>query len=202
MFTCKEAFGFGWEKMKKHLWFFVGILVSMMVVSGIQNFFSELKNQPAASFFGTLAFWAIGLVLQMGIIRVTLQLHDGAPTGFDQLFADWKLFLKYLAGSILYSLIVLGGLILLIVPGIMWAVRFQFFSYFIIDKNAGPVASLKLSSKATEGVRWDVFWFDLACMGAIILGVLALFIGLFAAIPTVMMATAFVYRKLQLQAAQ
>ena len=203
-FTRKEAFGFGWEKMAQHFWFFAGMLFVVMVAGGLQNYFSELNPKlfPAAHVVGTLVFWVVGLILQMGLIRVALQLHDGAATGFAQLFADYGLFFKYLAGTVLYSLIILGGLILLIVPGVMWSVRFQFYAYFIIDKGAGPVEALKLSSKLTEGARLDIFWFDLACMGAAILGILALFVGLFAAIPTVIMANAYVYRKLLPQLAE
>lgn len=200
-FARAEAFRFGWEKMKKHLWFFAGMLFVVMAVNGLQSYFSHLNPMffPVAHVAGTVFFWVLGFVVQVGLIRVALRLHDGAPAGFAQLFAEWSLFLKYLAGSILYAMIVLGGLVLLIVPGVMWAVRFQFFSYFIIDRNAGPVEALKLISKATEGARLDIFWFDLACLGAVILGFLAFFIGIFAALPTVMMATVFVYRKLQPQ---
>jgi uncharacterized membrane protein len=203
-FTRKEAFSFGWEKMAKHFWFFFGILIVVMIAGGLQDHFSKLdpKIFPAAYVIGTLFFWAVGIIIQMGLVRVALQLHDGVSTGFDQLFADYTLFFKYLAGTILYSLIVLGGLILLIVPGVMWSVRFQFYAYFIIDKGAGPVEALKLSSKLTEGARLDIFWFDLACFGAAILGVLALFVGLFAAIPTIMMANVYVYRKLLPQLAE
>jgi uncharacterized membrane protein len=196
-FMRAEAFRFGWEKMKKHFWLFMGIFVVVVIISGLQNFFSDLQNRPFAAFLGTLAFWAIGMIANIGMIRIALQLHDGTPTGFDQLFADWRLFFKYLFGTILYSLIVMGGLILLIVPGVMWSVRFQLCTYFIVDKGAGPVEALKLSSEATKGARMDIFWFDLACFGVMILGILALVVGIFAAMPTIMMAGAYVYRKLQ-----
>ncbi len=197
-FTRKEAFDFGWEKMARHFRFFAGILLVVMTAGWLQDYFSKLNPRlfPVACIVGTVFFWVVGLVIQIGLVRIALQLHDGAPTGFVQLFADYGLFFKYLAGTILYSLIVLGGLILLIVPGVMWSVRFQFYAYFIVDRNAGPVEALKMSSTLTEGARLDIFWFDLACIGALILGALVLFVGLFAAIPTVMMANVYLYRKL------
>jgi len=94
---------------------------------------------------------------------------------------------------------VLGGTILLIVPGVIWAVKFQFFSYFIIDKGLGPIEALKKSSAITKGVKWNLLGFDLLIGGIALLGVLALLIGLLAAIPTAMIAMAFVYRKLLAQ---
>ncbi len=198
-FIRKEAFDFGWEKMKKHFWFFVGLFIISFVCSGIQNYFGDFDNRPQflVNLIGFLIFWILGIVIQMGMIRIVLQIHDGTETGFDQLFTTWKYIINYSLGSLLYGLIVLAGLVLLIVPGIMWAIRFQLFAYFIIDKGAGPVEALKLSSKATEGARLDLFWFNLMAAWFILLGVLALFIGLFAAIPTILMASAYVFRKLQ-----
>ena len=200
-FSRQEALGFGWKKMKENFWFLMGIFAVMFFCQGMQSHFSHIdpKTDWATYFFGTFSFLILNIIIQMGNIRIALEINDGQKTGFDRLFSAWKFFFRYVAGSFLYSLIVLCGLILLVVPGIMWAIRFQFFSYFIIDKDAGPVEALKLSSKATKGARMDLFWFDLACFGAIILGVLALGIGIFVAIPTVMLAVAYVFRKLEPQ---
>jgi uncharacterized membrane protein len=106
------------------------------------------------------------------------------------------LFFKYLIGDILYGLIIIGGLILLIIPGIIWAIQFQFFGYLIIDKGLGPIEALKKSSKITKGAKWDLFLLGILLVLINILGALALLVGLFATIPTTMIANAFVYRKL------
>jgi len=200
-FSRQEALGFGWKKMKENFWFLMGIFVVMFFCQGMQSHFSHIdpKTDWATYFFGTFSFWILNIIIQMGNIRIALEINDGQKTGFDRLFSTWKFFFRYITGSFLYSLIVLCGFILLIVPGIMWAIRFQFFSYFIIDKDAGPIEALKLSSKATEGARMDLLWFDLACFGALILGVLALGVGILVAIPTVMLAVAHVFRKLEPQ---
>ena len=105
------------------------------------------------------------------------------------------LFFKYLIGSILYGLIVLGGMLLLIIPGIIWMIKFQFFSYLIIE-GLGPVEALKKSAQITRGAKRELFVFGFILVGITILGVLCLFIGLFATIPTTLLAVAFVYRKL------
>lgn len=54
----------------------------------------------------------------------------------------------------------------------------------------------KKSSLITRGVKWDLFLFDLLLTLINFLGTLCLLIGLFATIPTSMMTTVFVYRKL------
>ena len=84
----------------------------------------------------------------------------------------------------------------MIVPGIIWAIKFQFFSYFIVDKEVGPIEALKKSAAITKGAKWDLFVFG-ALLGLINLaGALCVVVGLFATIPTTMVAIAFIYRKL------
>ena len=106
------------------------------------------------------------------------------------------LFSKYILSLIIYGLIVLAGLILLIIPGIIWAIKFQFFGYFIVDKGLGPIESLKQSAKITKDTKWTLFLFGLLSGLINLLGALLLLVGLFATVPTTMMAKAFVYRKL------
>jgi uncharacterized membrane protein len=91
---------------------------------------------------------------------------------------------------------VAGGLILLIVPGIYLGLKYQFFSYLIVDKELGVLDSLKESSQITQGVKWQLFGFSLALIGINILGALAFGIGLLVTIPLTVVAHVFVYRKL------
>jgi uncharacterized membrane protein len=72
----------------------------------------------------------------------------------------------------------------------------MFFSYFVVDQELGPIEALKRSAEITQGVKGDLFLLGLALGGINLLGAVALLIGLFATIPTAMLATAFVYRRL------
>ena len=76
---------------------------------------------------------------------------------FADLFSYFPLFFKYLSGSILYELIIVGGMILLIIPDIIWRIKFQFFSCFIVDKGVGPIEALKRSSVITKDAKWICF---------------------------------------------
>ena len=135
----------------------------------------------------------------MGLIKIALRFCDNQKAKLADLFSCLPLFFKYLFGLILYRLIVLGGMILLIIPGIIWAIKFQFFDYFIVDKKLGPIEALKQSSAITRDAKWDLFFFDLLLGFINFLGAVCLLIGLFASVPTAMVAMAFVYRKLLAQ---
>lgn len=201
-FSKSEAIRFGWNTMKSNFWFFSGLLIVVGLIAIVPSYISESIKEKAIvlSIIIDILAWALSLVIGMGLIRIALKLCDNEKKEFADLFSCLPLFFKYLFGSILYGLIVLGGLILLIVPGIVWAIKFQFFSYFIVDKGFGPIESLKKSSAITNGAKWDLFFFGLLLIFINLLGALCLFIGLFAAIPTTMVANAFVYRKLLAQA--
>lgn len=200
-FSKGEAVRFGWNTMKSNIGFFIGLLILTGLIIIVPSIISELikKEALALSIIIDIATWVLELVIGMGLIRIALKFCDNEKGEFADLFSCFPLFFKYLFGSILYWLIILGGMILLIIPGIIWAIKFQFFAYFIVDKGLGPIESLKKSSAITNGAKWDLFIFGLLLMGINLLGLLCLLIGLFATVPTTMIAMAFVYRKLLAQ---
>ena len=202
-FSKSEAIRFGWNTMKNNLWFFIELLVGVGVISFICNFITKkltIESGPLLSFILSIPYWLISIIIEMGLIKIALKFCDNEKGNFSDLFSCSYLVFKYLLSSLLYSLIVFGGLILLIIPGIIWAIKFQFFGYFIVDKGAGPIEALRKSSAITRGVKLDLFFFGLLLTFINLLGTICLFVGLFASIPTTMVAKAFVYRKLLKQA--
>jgi uncharacterized membrane protein len=197
-FTYSEAVSFGWEKMKKHFWFFVGLLIiiwlAQIVPTGIANFF---KHKLVVLYvFLTIAAWIIQVIIKMGTIKITLDVFDKEEAKLNTLFSDIHLLWKFILGSIVYGLIVFGGFILLIVPGIIWAIKYQFFAYLIIDKKLEPLEAIKKSGEITSGNKGFLFLLGLLFVLINIAGAICFFIGLFATIPTTMMAMTYVYRKL------
>ena len=68
-----------------------------------------------------------------------------------------KSFFKFVIATILYGLIVFGGFILLIIPGIILSIRLLFYPYAIILDNSKAVDSLKRSWRITKGRWWKTF---------------------------------------------
>ncbi len=197
-FSMTEALEFGWDTMKDNIGFFIGLLVVAFLINIVPNviagFFKE--EAPVLSLFVKVFAFVLQLLIGMGLIRISLSFCDNIKGELSDLFSCAPLLINYLVASIIYMLIIFGGIILLIVPGIIWAIKFQFFSYFIVDKGLGPIEALKKSAVITDGVKWDLFLFGLLLFGINILGALAFGIGLFATIPTTMLALAYVYRSL------
>lgn len=200
-FSKKEALQFGWETTKSNLRFFIGFLIVLIALI-IIPYIIAIRVMEINVFLGSifhLIDYVLTLIVSMGLIKTVLRFCDNEKGNFKDLFSQYPLFFKYLGGSILYFLIVFAGLILLIVPGIVWGIKFLFYDYFIIDKKLGPIEALKKSSAITKGQKWNLFVFFLIVFAINLIGALALLIGLFVTVPITMVATAFVYRKLSSQ---
>ena len=197
-FSKGEAIRFGWNTMKANFWFFVGLFMFTFVLYLALGFVEKLAENasPLFAFFINLAALPVQLFIGIGVIRITLKFCDNEKGGFSDLFSGFPFFLKYLGGSIVYGLIVLLGMLLLIVPGVIWAIKYQFFGYLIIDQGLGPIAAIKKSAAITKGSKWDLCTFGLLLGCVNLLGILCLLVGFLATAPATMLAAAYVYRKL------
>jgi len=200
-FSKGEALRFGWDTMKSNLGFFIGFLIVLGLLYTIPYVVAMMVMEvnPPLGIILHIADKALTLLISIGLVKTTLRFCDNEKGRFSDLFSQYRLFFKYLFAYILYCLIVLVGLLLLIVPGIILGIKFWFFDYFIIDKRLGPIEALERSYAITTGVKWNLFIFFLMLIGINLLGALCLLIGLFATVPTTMVAAAFVYRKLLAQ---
>lgn len=210
-FSISEAVKYGWEKMKANLWFFVIAFIIALVIQMIPNMFrpagTPIYDQygyqanvsaPTSPLFilVTIIFALIKMVVDMGFLKAALNINDNQKPELIELYKNYPLLLKYLAGSILFGLIVVVGFMLLIIPGIIFAVKLQYYSFLIVDKGMGPIAALKRSWEMTSGVGMRLFLFGVVLGLINVAGALALLIGLFVTVPTTLIASSFVYRKL------
>lgn len=205
-FSIKEVLGAGWKAFKENISVFITYGIAMLAIwflervgLGIANSSGEAK--PALSALVSLAARVAQAWLQLGLFRMALKLVDGETVNTDDFLRAHGDFLSYLLASVLYGLIVGAGMILLIVPGIYWAVRYWAYGYAVVDEHVDPVTALKRSTVLTQGVKWEVFAFGLAAIGVNIVGAMALGVGLFATIPLTAVAGAKVYRILVARAA-
>jgi uncharacterized membrane protein len=203
-FSMGDAIRFGWEAMKNNILFFILFLIVTWAISGAFNYAPYWgSNSVSFRFIFNILGWIVSIFISMAVIKIGLRLTAKAEATAEvsDAWSAYPYFLNYLVGSILYGLIVLGGLILLIVPGIIWAIKYSFFGYLIIDRDMGPVEALKRSGEITKGYKWDLFLLGLLFFGIVLLGIIACVVGIFAAIPTIWVAHAYVYRTLEYGAA-
>ena len=168
-FPYKEAILVGWEKTKKNLGFLILVMIIVAVINvvpdGVRNSIPE--NLAVLALLVGLISWVINQVINMGLIQIGLKLTDEQDSKFGDLFQISEKTVNYIIGSILYGLIVVVGTILFIFPGVIWSLKFQFYGYYIVDKNMKPLDALKMSAIATSGKK-AIYWVSLYCWGLLI----------------------------------
>lgn len=197
-FSMGQAIEFGWNTTKNNLGFFIGLMIIAGLILIVPGTLSQITKHyaRALSIIFSIVSFILQIVIGMGLIKIALKFCDNKKAELSDLFSCSHLFFKYLFGSVLYGLVVSAGMILLIIPGFIWAIKFYFFSYFIVDKGLESVEALKRSSAITDGVKWDLLLFGLLLFGINLIGAIPFFLGWFVTIPTTMIAMAFVFRKL------
>jgi hypothetical protein len=103
-----------------------------------------------------MAVW--GFLIQAAIIVSVSRVVSGETLGVKEtLKFAWGKLGKYFLTHLLTSLITLFGFILLIIPGIVFAVWFAFSQYIVIGQNVGPIEAIKASKKLISPNFWPVF---------------------------------------------
>jgi len=196
-FSINESIKFAWELFKKHA---VYLIVVGLILFGVSAIFSSIENHIRFGFISwlvSLLSYVVNIIISMAIIKIILEFLDGhSNPSWEKISSSFPLFWKYLGGTILTSLIVMVGFILLIIPGIYAMLRLQFVSYFIVDKGLAPLDAMKESSELTKDIKFELLLFLIVLCGINLLGFIALGIGLLVSVPVSMIAIAYVYRTL------
>lgn len=191
------ALRYGWQKLKQHLNFFLLLALFLTLIYFTEFMLNGIFDDvDGVNLFLNIMFYIVDIMINLGIVIVALEIIDNQKPDFQFMFKTLPYIINFIFASIVYTLAVFVGLILLIVPGIIIGIKYMYFPYFIIDRNAGPIESLQMSAELTDNVKWELVIFSLVLYGINIAGMLAFFIGVFITIPITAIAWAYVYRDL------
>lgn len=198
LFSTRAALSYGWAKTIDHLNLFIPLCLIGWVLSALQ---AGINRWHGAA---TLMRWLIAPVLflatvQMSIVwvRTILRVQDDrAPTTTELTHVDLAELFQYMLGSLLYGLVVACGMVLLVVPGVLWAIKYCCTPFLIVDRGLDPLTAMRRSAELTGPVRGQLFTFGLTLLGVNILGALALGVGLLFTVPVTALALGQVYRQL------
>jgi uncharacterized membrane protein len=175
-------------------------VVIALVVVGIELVFSVIANavdnvalQVIVQFIGTL----VGMLVSLGWLRVSLEITRGVKPEVGDLFRA-RGYWPYLLASILFAIGFYVGLILLIVPGIIFACVFGFYGFVIAERGdgVGVLDSLRRSADITRGYRWQLFGLGVVLLLINVVGALLFLVGLIFTLGISILAWAYAYRTL------
>ena len=139
---------------------FGAVFASLMVIDHGAN--PEFLNFGAfhfAAFGGSwILLFSLQYLLTAVIVYGTLQYLQGRRPGFlPPLMQGLSRLLPIITVSIISSILIMIGLILLIVPGIIIAVMLCVAIPVVVVERPGILAALSRSRKLTKGFRWPLF---------------------------------------------
>jgi len=202
-----DTYSQGWEFFKAN-WKLVLKFAGMagLLLYGPQmlvSFFSSAFVTEETSILVSVIMFAISIwqmIVGMGVIVVFLKLIRKSEGEFqfsvEDFFSVTDKFWTYLWANIRYSLIVMLGFILFLIPGIIWSIKYMYVPYLVLDKSLDTNEAFKASADMTDGIKWQLIGFSLVGGLIGIAGMLALGIGLLVAMPVVYIATFMLYDRL------
>ena len=195
-FVISESIKEAWKVFKKDWILVLAVQLLPIAVAIVFTMFTNDADQESSlSIVLTLAYLLVQLVVSMGVIKAYLNITRGKKVTKETFTSQFPNILSYLAAQILMILIILGGFILLIIPGFYFSLKFMFTPYLVIDKKMGPIEALKASGKITHGIKWDIVGFMVATTLLMYSGVLALGVGLIVTIPVATLAYTVLYNR-------
>lgn len=116
-------------------------------------------GQTAIMYFPTLLFSVLaGYMLQAIVVRSVILDLSGRPADYGgSLAAALRLILPMIGLSIVSSVAIGLGMLLLIVPGVILYVMWIVAVPVLIEEQAGVIGSLGRSADLTKGSRWRIF---------------------------------------------
>jgi len=171
---------------------FVGIMVLVLGLAFLKFLLDGGQPLIVSALIGFVIAIPVAIV-GVGSLRFCLGAARGKKEPFSVVFSGIDVLIPFLIASIVYDISTVLGGILLVVPGVIIAVRFGFYSYYVADERLAAIDALKKSYAVTKDQFPDLLLLAWGIFGLNALGVLAFGFGLFVTIPMTMIILTKVY---------
>ena len=198
-FSIRAAIKHGWQVVTEDLGLYIAMVAIPILVTVVFSIVQGIleKRVPVLPAMLGLAGTLMTLLFQLGQIKMVLKTEENLKPEVSDLFSGGPLYLNSLKATALFLLRLIAGFVLLVVPAVIWALRYQFYNYAMVDKNLSARDSMRESARITEGAKWKLLELTLVLIALNIAGALCLLVGLLVTMPVSMIAMGHVYRELQ-----
>jgi uncharacterized membrane protein len=101
--------------------------------------------------------------------------------------------------NVVVSIIIGLGIVMLIVPGIIFACRLAFVPYLVVDREMDVMDALRVSWDMTRGYGWQIFLMGLLAIPVVLLGLICLFVGVIVSVMWISAAFAVMYHAVEMK---
>ncbi|MFC7496577.1 MULTISPECIES: hypothetical protein [unclassified Nocardioides] len=196
-YSAGTAWSFGWSKFTSNLG---SILIAVLVLVAVQVIVQVLSYLVGDNYFLrwiiSLGGWVLSMIIGAGLVRGALDITEGRELDPKTLLTPNRLG-EVIVAALLISIATFVGLILCVIPGLLVAFFTSFTLYFLMDReDLGAIDAIKASFEFTKSNAGNVILWFLLCLATYIVGFLLCGVGLIAAIPVILIGTAYTYKTL------
>ena len=197
--TWDSCYGNGWRMLWKYF-LEIFLIIIVMIAFSIPSFIfyaGEQFAQGAGYAFLLLLGWAYSILLlyplQYGVSFACLKAARKEAPAVKDMFEVFQNYWAAVLANLLVSIIVLFGLLLLIVPGIIFACKLAFVPYLIVEKRMDVIAAVKRSWHMTTGHAVTIFLMGCLAILIAIAGLIILCVGIVPAAMWIGVSFASIY---------
>jgi uncharacterized membrane protein len=180
--TAGSVYGFGWGRMKK---FFLDLFLIIIIVAAVYVPLGMIESldgndTPGGALLKIFSFGYLILLLfpvDFGAAWVFLKCVRGEKIDVQDMFSVFENYLNVVLAGLLVAAIIGLGMMLLFVPGIIFACRLAFVRYLVMDRKMEPVEAVKESWRMTKGHANQIFWTGCLAFWVAIAGLLCFGVG-------------------------
>ena len=161
-FSLKEAFSQAWGVFSSRFTdFLIVTLVIYLPINAALTFVPAGDDLEGFSQFmrvANLLEFFVGIIATIAVVSIAKAALDNAPISWREGFARaFHLYFPALGTQAIMSLMLLGLFILLIIPGIIFAVYWGFALLVVVFREQKYMDALRYSKSLVRGRWWNVF---------------------------------------------
>jgi hypothetical protein len=187
------AYSHAWDILKADFWSLLLVgFVAWLLVGAIPG----LLGRTGGPSGGISALYQIlvSTPISFGAAYAWLRAVRGIKPQVSDLFVPLQRnYINCVIAGLLLEIVLLVGFLLLIVPGIILAVRLSFVPFLVVDERRGPVEALTESWRRTAGYSWTILGAALLAIVVVLVGLILLIVGSIPATMLVYLAFASLY---------
>ena len=193
------SYGNGWRQLREHflMLFFIGLMAALMSgPSSIMGDVAEESKGFVALYFGisALAYYILFTgPIEYGVAYVYLRAAREDDFELKDVLEGFRNYLNVILARFMVTAIVVMGLLLFVVPGIVFACRLAFTRYLVVDEKMPAWDAIQESWRMTDGHAREVFYVGVLAIPICIAGLICLGVGIIVSIMWVRLAFASLY---------
>jgi hypothetical protein len=194
-----RSYSIGWKILGVYFVELLVVSIVYMILSGPAGFFQWKTNHfewfmlPLVMFGIAYGIFVAGPI-NYSVKWVFLKAVRGERIEIRDMFAVFQMnYWNAVVANVVVGVIIGLGIVMLVVPGIIFACRLAFVPYLVIDEEMDVMDALRASWDMTRGYGWQIFFMGFLAFFIVIAGLIALFVGVFISVMWISASFAAMY---------